>query len=61
MEHLLLHCVRTRVLWELLFSLFGIMWGSPNTVGDTLLERCLCRQKKENGVASGTFLLVLEG
>ena len=38
MEHLLLHCVRTRVLWELLFSLFGIMWVSSNTVGDTLFR-----------------------
>ena len=54
MEHILLHCVKTRVLWELLFSIFGVVWVNPKTVGDTLLSwgGCLLRP---------TFLLVLEG
>ncbi|RVW58882.1 hypothetical protein CK203_104242 [Vitis vinifera] len=34
---LLLHCVKTRVLWNLLFSLFGISWTLSCTVKTTLL------------------------
>ena len=37
MDHLLLHCARTRILWELLFSLFSTTWVTPRTVKDTLL------------------------
>ena len=36
-DHLLLHCVKTRVLWNLLFSLFGISWTLSCTVKTTLL------------------------
>ena len=36
-DHLLLHCVKTRVLWNLLFSLFGVSWTLSCTVKETLL------------------------
>ena len=36
-DHLLLHCVKTWVLWNLLFSLFGISWTLSCTVKATLL------------------------
>ncbi|RVW26080.1 putative ribonuclease H protein [Vitis vinifera] len=36
-DHLLLHCVMTRTLWNLLFSLFGVEWVLSGTVKDTLL------------------------
>ena len=36
-DHLLLHCVKTWVLWNLLFSLFGISWTLSCTVKTTLL------------------------
>ncbi|KAJ9691054.1 hypothetical protein PVL29_013294 [Vitis rotundifolia] len=36
-DHLLLHCGRTRTLWNLLFSLFGVSWILSRTVKETLL------------------------
>ena len=37
MDHLLLHCVKTRVLWNLVFSLFGMAWVLSCSVKETLL------------------------
>ena len=36
-DHLLLHCRKMRVLWELLFSLFGTMWIMLGSMGEMLL------------------------
>ena len=36
-DHLLLHCVKTRVLWSLIFSLFGVAWVLSCSVKETLL------------------------
>ena len=37
-DHLLLHCVKTRVLWNLIFSLFGVAWVLSCSVKETLLR-----------------------
>ncbi|RVW62551.1 putative ribonuclease H protein [Vitis vinifera] len=37
-EHLLLHCSRTRVLWDLLFTILGVSWVLPCSVKETLLS-----------------------
>ncbi|RVW72725.1 Glycerol-3-phosphate acyltransferase, chloroplastic [Vitis vinifera] len=36
-NHILVHCPKVRVLWDLVFSLFGVNWVLPLTVKDTLL------------------------
>ena len=36
-DHLLLHCVKTRALWNLLFSLFGVAWVLSGSVKETLI------------------------
>ena len=36
-NHILLHCAKTRTLWELLFTLFGVQWMLPASVRETLL------------------------
>ena len=36
-DHILLLCVKARILWVLLFSLFGVQWVLPATVKATLL------------------------
>ena len=37
-DHLLLHCVKTQVLWNLLFSLFGVALVLSGLVKETLLR-----------------------
>ena len=36
-NHILIHCSKAKVLWDLLFSLFGVNWVLPFSVRDTLL------------------------
>ena len=36
-DHLLLHCAKTRVLWNHFFSLFGVSWILSCSIKETLL------------------------
>ena len=36
-NHILIHCSKARVLWELVFALFGVMWILPLLARDTFL------------------------
>ena len=35
-NHILVHCPKARVLWDLVFSLFGVNWVPPFTIRDAL-------------------------
>ena len=37
-DHLFLHCTKTRVLWDLPFNLFGVSWVLPSSIRETLLS-----------------------
>ena len=56
--HILLHCVKTRVLWELLLSLFGVAWVFPSLVRHALegWRRDFCRQEKEECLEGWAFM-----
>ena len=36
-DHVLIHCSKAKVLWELIFALFGVSWVLPLSVKETLL------------------------
>ena len=37
-NHILIHCGKTRELWPLLLSSFGVVWVFPASVRNLLLE-----------------------
>ena len=37
-DHLLLHCEKTREVWKLFFTLFEVYWVFPSSVRETFLE-----------------------
>ena len=37
-DHIILHCSKARVLWDLLFAIFGIHWIQPPTIKEALIR-----------------------
>ena len=37
-DHLLIHCTKARLLWDLLLAIFGVPWVFPLSVRETLLS-----------------------
>lgn len=61
--NILLHCIKTRVLWELFFSLFGAAWVFPFQVDKCWREGSFVskRRKKVWRMGSMSLLIYLEG
>ena len=47
-NHILVHCSKAKVLWDLVLSLFGVNWVLPFTVRDTLLGWCASFKDKKH-------------
>ena len=61
-DHLLLHCTKTRVLWDLLFYLFEVSWVPPSSIRETLLSwHGSFVGKKRKKVWSSSSLHFLDG
>ena len=37
-DHILLHCPKTHILWQLIFALFGVQWVMHSSVRGLLLS-----------------------
>ena len=60
-DHLLIHCEKTREVWMLFLSFFGVSWVFPLSVKETLLgwRGSFVGKKRKAGVAIGTVMFVL--
>ena len=41
-DHILIYCIKVRVLWELLFTLFGVIWVLSFSIRESLLSWLGC-------------------
>ena len=37
-DHIPLHCTKTREVWNLVFTLFGVAWVLPSTLKEVMLS-----------------------
>ncbi|RVW92386.1 hypothetical protein CK203_032497 [Vitis vinifera] len=49
-DHILIHCGKTRELWTVVLSSFGVVWVFPNSVRNLLLEWKIKGLEKKRGV-----------
>ena len=60
-DHLLLHCVKTRALWNLLLSLFGMAWVLSSSIKETLLgwDGAFLGKTRKKARANGPLMYIL--
>ena len=58
-NHILVHCFKTKILWDLVFSLFGVNWVLPFTMRDTLLSWYVSFKDKKHRKVSRVVPLCL--
>ncbi|RVX04101.1 hypothetical protein CK203_015494 [Vitis vinifera] len=56
-NHILVHCSKAKVLWDLVFSLFGGNWVLSSTVRDTLLGWCAFFKNKKHRKAKSSIVV----
>ncbi|RVW65755.1 LINE-1 retrotransposable element ORF2 protein [Vitis vinifera] len=60
-NHILVHCSKTKMLWDLLLSLFGVNWVMPFSVRDTLLSWYVSFKDKKHRKVSLVYSLYALG
>ena len=50
-EHLLVHCSKARVMWDLLLAIVGVTWVFPKLVREILLSWCEAFVRKRRNKA----------
>ena len=61
-DHLLIHCSRARMLWDLLLAITEANWVFPRTVRQLLLawQSASVRKKKEESLDGDSSLFILD-
>ena len=58
-NHILIHCIVVRALWDIVLGLVDVKWVFPETVKEVLTP--LCGEEKEKGLEIHTVVYFLDG
>ena len=62
-DHILLHCAKTRTLWALFFTLFGVQWVLLDSIKEMLLgwDKSFVGKKEKGSLESRPLIYFLDG
>lgn len=62
-DHILLHCIKARVLWQLIFALFNVQWVMHSSIRGRVSSKLVwffyCKKKKKD-LESCSIMRVLD-
>ena len=58
-DHLLIHCSKTRPMWALFLAIVGVIWVFPRSVRDLdLLVRLFCGEEMQKGLVAALICIL---